>query len=90
MVNVYADKPNPYPIFEKFVKKYGKPDYEGRKMFHIHACWGKCFGDYKRLEFTIKISGMGSKPYPMSLVLTDPVLEKKNRKLFFKNKDSGK
>jgi len=90
LTEVYASKRDPYPIFEKFKAKYGTPDYGGRQMFHIQACWGKCFGKHQKLEFRIKIGGMAGKPFPMSLTLSDGELESKNRRLFFRKKAAAK
>ncbi len=90
LTEIYASKRDPYPIFEKFKAKYGMPDYAGRQMFHIQACWGKCFGKHKKLEFRIKVGGMVGKPFPMSLTLSDGELEKKNRRLFFRKRAAAK
>jgi hypothetical protein len=83
-VRFYPSKQNTFPIFSKYIKKYGTPDYSGRQMFHIQACWGRCYGKNRRLEFRMKISGVANQPFPMTLTLSDPKIEGENRRLFLK------
>jgi hypothetical protein len=82
LLRIFPTKQDPDPIFKKFVERYGRPDYSGRQMLHIQACWGKCIGDQPRLEFRIKISNIGLQPYPMTLTLSNPKIEKENRRLY--------
>lgn len=89
-VRLYPSKQDSYQIFSRFLKKYGKPDYSGRQMFHIHACWGRCYGQTRRLEFRMKISGVANRPFPMTLTLSDPTIEQKNRRLFAQKLKAGK
>ncbi|MDH5756344.1 MAG: hypothetical protein OEZ55_06735 [Nitrospinota bacterium] len=82
LMRIYKDKPDSYPIYMEFVNKYGRPDFGGRQMMNINACWGNCYGSNKKLEFSMTVVGFGNKPFPMTLTLTDPVLEKANHDLF--------
>jgi len=82
LMRIFKKKPDPYPIYMEYVKKYGRPDFSGRQMMSINACWGRCYGDEKRLEFSMTVVGFGAKPFPMTLTLEDPLLGKKNRELF--------
>ncbi|MDH5637155.1 MAG: hypothetical protein OEZ04_01540 [Nitrospinota bacterium] len=82
LVRVFHEKPNSFPIYQRLKRKYGRPDYGGRQMMNINACWGKCYGDNKRLEFSMSIVGFGNKPFPMTLTLSDRRLEKENYNLF--------
>lgn len=86
-IRIYPAKQNAYPIFRQYIKKYGKPDYSGRQMFHIQACWGRCFGNNRKLEFRMKISSATNQSYPMTLTLSDPKIERENRSLFLKKKE---
>lgn len=71
---VFKGSPDPYPLFMALVKKYGYPDYTGRDMWRIKACWGKCYGEHKKLEFTLKIAGIKD-GFPMNVGLIDPAME---------------
>ena len=69
--DMYRKTPDPYPIFTALTRKYGMPDYSGRDMWNIHACWGKCFGNHKQLKFTLKIAGIKG-GFPLNVTLQDP------------------
>lgn len=77
-IKIYRDKPDPYPVYMEYVKKYGRPDYGGRQMMSVSACWGVCYGDNKKLEFSMTIVGFGEKPFPATLTLSDPKLDRAN------------
>ena len=82
LIKIYKDKPDPFPIYSEYVKHYGRPDFGGRQMMSVQACWGRCYGSYKRLEFSMSVVGFGNKPFPMTMTLKDPQLEKANHALF--------
>ncbi len=88
-VTMFRSKPDVKAVYDGMIERYGRPDYSGRQMFHVQACWGKCFGKNKRLEFRIKIENVVNKPYPMTLTLSDPTIERKNRRAFFKEMESN-
>jgi hypothetical protein len=82
LVRIYPDKPDPIPVYMEFVKKYGKPDFAGRQMLSVNACWGKCYGDNKKMEFVMGVVSFPNKPFPMALTLSDQSMENENRKYF--------
>lgn len=67
---VFKTKPDSYPIFMALTRKYGTPDYSGRDMWNIQACWGKCYGKHMRLHWSLKIAGIKS-GFPMNITLMD-------------------
>ena len=81
---MHSNKQDSFPVFQKLKEKYGPPDYSGRQMFSIQACWGRCFGDYQRLEFRMKTGSLRGKNFPMTLTLSDPEVSKQNRRMFLK------
>jgi len=79
LTRTFPQKPDSYPIYMEYVKKYGPPDYSGRQVMSMNACWGKCFGENKKLEFVMGIVAFPNKPYPMTLTLSDLSVGAANR-----------
>lgn len=86
LVRMYPTRQDPIPIFESYVARYGTPDYSGRQMMSVQACWGKCFGAHPKLEFRMKIMNAADRPYPMTLTLSDEEVEAANRREFNRKK----
>lgn len=87
---IYEDAPDPKPIYMSYVDRYGRPDFSGREMFHVHSCWGKCFGEHPKMEFRLKISSPVKSVYPMTLILSDPGIDLKNRHLYLDESRAAK
>ena len=86
LVRMYPTRQDPIPIFESYIARYGAPDYSGRQMMSVQACWGKCFGAHPKLEFRMKVMNLADRPYPMTLTLSDEEVEADNRSEFNRKK----
>lgn len=87
---IYDEVPDPKPIYLSYVEQYGRPDYSGREMFHVHSCWGKCFGEHPKMEFRLMISSVMKSVYPMTLTLSDPGVDLKNRHFYLDESRAAK